>query len=184
MGVQPALAANETRDFSKNGVEIVADVESSKLDKDHAHSEFRINFGTPGKENTSGLWSNGIFLYCSSRENTVFVNGAGSFGFDMNALDKGQDANIMLATDSHEIKSASRQSIVTHDGVFNVWAGVDGIGMQSLTDGLANGETLYFLINEPDTGLTSVTVTLQNVEGHNNFSAFRKYCANYWHAAS
>ncbi len=179
-----SACSNETTDFANGGISITADVDGSSLERAKSYSEFRITFGTVGKTGGKDLWSNGITLLCNSRENTIFVSGAGSFKVDLNEFDKSDSAKITLATDAHQIGNLTRRSIVTHTDGFSVWSGVAPDGMRELVKALGNGEAVYFMIDEPKTPLKTVTNTLSGTSGHNNYSAFRTDCETFWKAAT
>jgi hypothetical protein len=179
-----AAAANQTQDFGYGRIAVSADVKGAQLTQERASSEFRISFDTPGRYDKSRGWSNGVLLFCSATTNTIFVNGAGHFEFRLTEFEKNMDAAITLATDSHQIETATRQSIVTHTDGFGVWAGTDGIGMNMIVDALAAKETVYFMISEDKSPIKAVALDMLGVDGHNALSAFRKGCKNFWNAGT
>ncbi|MCS4088934.1 hypothetical protein [Rhizobium sp. BK176] len=176
--------SHETRDGGDGRVVIAADVTEAKLDRDRRSAQLQVSFGKSLTGEVGRTWSNGLVINCSDGNNTVFANGAGEFSFRLGHVDKPMGPNVTLYTETGAVKPSNLRGLATSTDAFNVWSGVDREELSSILDGLANGEMIYFRIEEPKTGIKSVAISLDNYEGFNNFSAFRSACRKIWSAGS
>jgi hypothetical protein len=172
--------ANSTRDSGDGRIVIWADVADAKLDRDRSAAQLQISYGTSTTGAVHRTWANGIVINCSNGVNTVFANGAGDFSFPLGNVDKSLGSRVSLFTESRDVAQMDGRGIIAHANAFNVWAGVDREGLTEVLEGLANGESIYFKIDEPASGVKTVSVALNNYTGFSNFSAFRKACDKIW----
>jgi hypothetical protein len=176
--------AHGTRDSGDGRVVIAADVTEAKLDRDRRSAQLQVSFGNNLTGEVGRTWSNGLVINCSDGNNTVFANGSGDFSFRLGHVDKPIAPNVSLYTETGEVKPTTVRGLATSPDAFNVWTGVDREELSSILEGLANGEMIYFRIDEPKTGIKSVAISLDNYEGFNNFSAFRSACGKIWSAGN
>jgi hypothetical protein len=176
------VKSHETRDSGDGRIVITADVTEAKLDRDRRSAQLQVSFGTNLTGEVGRTWSNGLVINCSDGNNTVFANGSGDFSFRLGHVDKPIAPNVTLYTETGALKPSNLRGLATSPEAFNVWTGVDREELSSILDGLANGEMIYFRIDEPKTGIKSVAISLYNYQGFNNFSAFRSACGKIWSA--
>lgn len=160
-------------------VALTANVDDASIDYEKGrHSEFRLAFGTPSPSGKN--WSNSVNIYCSKRINSVFVSSSGHFGFSLNYVDKGLMASVKLLTAETHVAQTESPSLVTHPSGFSTWMGIERESLRQVLDSLGHGKSIRFVVDEDDTSLKAISLTLKNYEGVNAFSVFREDCERFW----